>query len=62
MLLILKLLACDIILANHNWCEWVECHVGSNVVIITWSASERFFGTDRGVLGRSLKIGGEQKR
>jgi predicted permease len=34
---------------------------GSNVVVITWSTAERFFGTDRGVLGRSLKIGGEQK-
>jgi len=34
---------------------------GSNVVVITWSAAERFFGTDRGALGRSLKIGGEQK-
>jgi len=35
--------------------------VGSNVVVITWSASERFFGTEQGVLGRSLQIGGEQK-
>jgi predicted permease len=34
---------------------------GSNVVVISWSASERFFGTDRGVLGRSLQVGGEQK-
>ena len=34
---------------------------GSSVVVITWSASERFFGTERGVLGRSLQIGGEQK-
>jgi predicted permease len=34
---------------------------GSNVVVITWSAAERFFGADREVLGRSLKIGGEQK-
>jgi len=34
---------------------------GSNVVVITWSASERFFGNDQEVLGRSLKIGGELK-
>lgn len=34
--------------------------LGTNVVVITWSASERFFG-DREVLGRSLKIGGQLK-
>lgn len=34
---------------------------GSSVVVITWSAANRFFGDERAALGRSLKIGGELK-
>ena len=33
----------------------------NNVVMITWSAWQRFFGADPAVLGRSLKVGGEQR-
>jgi predicted permease len=33
----------------------------NNVVVITWSAWQRFFNGSLAALGRSLKIGGEQK-
>jgi predicted permease len=33
----------------------------NNVVVISWSAWQRFFDGDVAALGRSLKIGGEQK-
>jgi predicted permease len=39
-----------------------EDRKGSNSeVVITWSASQRFFGPDSDALGRLLQVGGEQK-
>lgn len=39
-----------------------EDRKGKNgVIMITWSAAQRFFGPDADALGRSLPVGGEQK-